>query len=282
VAIGFVNQGSSADPDFNISTDSASYDSAIWTPPASGLVCVWVHTRVTGGSPNTSASVTGNGLTWAEAGTMTFSTTRRVSLFVANASGATSGSTKFLFDNTQLHCDALFFSVDGAHLSDGSACAIRQLGSASGSGTSGCITLAAAGDTNNRPISSWKHLASEGTAPRTNWTELDVWQYVYQEHIDIVPLYFAKERPVVKRNGNLIMVDDERFRLLPGEKPEMKIVRFRTLGCYPLSGAIESTAASLPEIIQEMLLTRQSERQGRVIDYDEAASMEKKKREGYF
>lgn len=118
--------------------------------------------------------------------------------------------------------------------------------------------------------------------PLSNWTELDVWQYVYQEHIDIVPLYFAKERPVVKRNGNLIMVDDERFRFLPGEKPEMKMVRFRTLGCYPLSGAIESTAVSLPEIIQEMLLTRQSERQGRVIDYDEAASMEKKKREGYF
>ncbi|MBI4972697.1 MAG: sulfate adenylyltransferase subunit CysD, partial [Candidatus Omnitrophica bacterium] len=118
--------------------------------------------------------------------------------------------------------------------------------------------------------------------PLSNWTELDVWQYVYQEHIDIVPLYFAKERPVVKRNGNLIMVDDERFRLLPGEKPEIRMIRFRTLGCYPLSGAIESTAASLPEIIQEMLLTRQSERQGRVIDYDEAASMEKKKREGYF
>ncbi len=118
--------------------------------------------------------------------------------------------------------------------------------------------------------------------PMSNWTELDVWQYIYQEHIDIVPLYFAKQRPVVKRNGNLIMVDDERFRLLPGEKPEMRMVRFRTLGCYPLSGAIESPAATLPEIIQEMLLTRQSERQGRVIDYDEAASMEKKKREGYF
>lgn len=118
--------------------------------------------------------------------------------------------------------------------------------------------------------------------PLSNWTELDVWQYIHQEHIDIVPLYFAKKRPVVKRNGNLIMVDDERFRLLPGEKPEMRMVRFRTLGCYPLSGAIESSAATLPEIIQEMLLTKQSERQGRVIDYDEAASMEKKKREGYF
>lgn len=118
--------------------------------------------------------------------------------------------------------------------------------------------------------------------PLSNWTELDVWQYIYLENIEIVPLYFAKERPVVKRDGNLVMVDDERFRFLPGEKPEMKTVRFRTLGCYPLSGAIESTAKTLPEIIQEMLLTRQSERQGRMIDHDEAASMEKKKREGYF
>jgi len=118
--------------------------------------------------------------------------------------------------------------------------------------------------------------------PLSNWTELDVWQYIYLENIEIVPLYFAKERPVVKRDGNLVMVDDDRFRFLPGEKPEMKMVRFRTLGCYPLSGAIESTAKTLPEIIQEMLLTRQSERQGRMIDHDEAASMEKKKREGYF
>lgn len=118
--------------------------------------------------------------------------------------------------------------------------------------------------------------------PLSNWTELDVWQYIYLEDIEIVPLYFAKERPVVERDGNLIMVDDERFRFNPGEKPRMKMIRFRTLGCYPLSGAIESTAATLPAIIQEMLLTRQSERQGRVIDYDEAASMEKKKREGYF
>ncbi len=118
--------------------------------------------------------------------------------------------------------------------------------------------------------------------PISNWTELDVWQYIHLENIEIVPLYLAKERPVVERDGNLIMVDDERFRLLPGEKPEMKMIRFRTLGCYPLSGAIESTAATLPEIIREMLLARQSERQGRVIDHDEAASMEKKKREGYF
>lgn len=118
--------------------------------------------------------------------------------------------------------------------------------------------------------------------PLSNWTELDVWQYIYLENIEIVPLYLAKERPVVKRDGNLIMVDDERFRLEPGEEPEMKMIRFRTLGCYPLSGAIESTATTLPEIIQEMLLTKQSERQGRVIDYDEGASMEKKKREGYF
>lgn len=118
--------------------------------------------------------------------------------------------------------------------------------------------------------------------PLSNWTELDVWQYVYLENIEIVPLYLAMKRPVVIRDGNIIMVDDKRFPLLDGEKPEMKMVRFRTLGCYPLSGAIESTAATLPEIIQEMLLTRQSERQGRVIDYDESASMEKKKREGYF
>ncbi|MCK5351173.1 sulfate adenylyltransferase subunit 2, partial [bacterium] len=118
--------------------------------------------------------------------------------------------------------------------------------------------------------------------PLSNWTELDVWQYIYLENIEIVPLYFAKERPVVERDGNLIMVDDDRFQFLPDEKPEMKMVRFRTLGCYPLSGAIESTATTLPEIIQEMLLTKQSERQGRIIDYDEGASMEKKKREGYF
>ncbi len=118
--------------------------------------------------------------------------------------------------------------------------------------------------------------------PLSNWTELDVWQYIYLEDIPIVPLYFAKERPVVNRHGTLIMVDDDRFRFEPGEKPEMKTVRFRTLGCYPLTGAIESTATTLPEIIQEMLLTKVSERQGRVIDYDVAASMEKKKREGYF
>jgi len=118
--------------------------------------------------------------------------------------------------------------------------------------------------------------------PLSNWTELDVWQYVYLEQIPIVPLYFAKPRPVVNRDGTLIMVDDERLPLKPGEKPEMKMVRFRTLGCYPLSGAVESAATSLPEIIQEMLLTRQSERQGRVIDFDQAASMEQKKREGYF
>jgi sulfate adenylyltransferase subunit 2 len=118
--------------------------------------------------------------------------------------------------------------------------------------------------------------------PLSNWTELDVWQYVYLENIPIVPLYFAAPRPVVNRDGALIMVDDERMRLLPGEKPEMKVVRFRTLGCYPLTGAIESNATTLPQIIQEMLVARNSERQGRVIDYDEAGSMEQKKREGYF
>jgi len=118
--------------------------------------------------------------------------------------------------------------------------------------------------------------------PLSNWTELDVWQYIHLENIPIVPLYFAKERPVVERDGMLIMVDDERMELRPGEKVEMKSVRFRTLGCYPLTGAVESTAATLPEIIQEMLLTRTSERQGRLIDHDQAGSMEKKKQEGYF
>jgi sulfate adenylyltransferase subunit 2 len=118
--------------------------------------------------------------------------------------------------------------------------------------------------------------------PLSNWTELDVWQYIYLEQIPIVPLYFAAERPVVERDGTLIMVDDERLPLKPGEQPMLKKVRFRTLGCYPLTGAIESTADTLPKIIQEMLLTRTSERQGRVIDHDAAASMEKKKQEGYF
>jgi sulfate adenylyltransferase subunit 2 len=118
--------------------------------------------------------------------------------------------------------------------------------------------------------------------PLSNWTELDIWQYIYLESIPIVPLYFSAKRPVVKRDGTLIMVDDERMPLRPGEQPEMKSVRFRTLGCYPLTGAIESEAATLPEIIQEMLLTTSSERQGRVIDHDSAASMEKKKQEGYF
>lgn len=118
--------------------------------------------------------------------------------------------------------------------------------------------------------------------PLSNWTELDIWQYIYLEGIPIVPLYFAAERPVVKRDGTLIMVDDERMPLNPGEVPEMKMVRFRTLGCYPLTGAVESSAATLPEIIQEMLLTRTSERQGRVIDHDQAGSMEEKKRQGYF
>lgn len=118
--------------------------------------------------------------------------------------------------------------------------------------------------------------------PISNWTELDIWQYIYLENIPIVPLYFAAPRPVVERDGALIMVDDARFRLAPGEKPQIRTVRFRTLGCYPLSGAVESAAATLPAIIQEMLLTTTSERQGRVIDHDQAASMEKKKQEGYF
>jgi len=118
--------------------------------------------------------------------------------------------------------------------------------------------------------------------PLSNWTELDVWQYIHMEKIPIVPLYFAAERPVVERDGVLIMVDDDRMPLAKGEKPEMRLVRFRTLGCYPLTGAVESSATTLPEIIQEMLLTTSSERQGRVIDHDSAASMEKKKQEGYF
>lgn len=118
--------------------------------------------------------------------------------------------------------------------------------------------------------------------PLSNWTELDIWQYIYLEQIEIVPLYFSAIRPVVERDGMLIMVDDDRLPLKPGEVPMMKSVRFRTLGCYPLTGAVESTAATLPEIIQEMLVTRTSERSGRAIDHDESGSMEKKKREGYF
>ena len=118
--------------------------------------------------------------------------------------------------------------------------------------------------------------------PLSNWTELDVWQYIYRENIPIPSLYFAAKRPVVERDGALIMVDDERMKLAPGERPREEMVRFRTLGCYPLTGGVRSNATTLPEIIQEMLLTTTSERQGRVIDHDQAASMEKKKQEGYF
>ncbi|GAA61848.1 sulfate adenylyltransferase subunit 2 1 [Pseudoalteromonas sp. BSi20652] len=118
--------------------------------------------------------------------------------------------------------------------------------------------------------------------PLSNWTELDIWQYIYLEGIEIPSLYFAKERPVVERDGTLIMVDDERMELEEGEEVQQKMVRFRTLGCYPLTGAVESVAQTLPEIIQEMLLCTTSERQGRVIDNDSAGSMEKKKMEGYF
>ncbi|MFB1015930.1 MAG: phosphoadenosine phosphosulfate reductase family protein, partial [Alteromonadaceae bacterium] len=116
----------------------------------------------------------------------------------------------------------------------------------------------------------------------SNWTEIDIWQYIYLEGIDIVPLYLAKERPVVERDGVMIMVDDDRMPIEENEEVMMKSVRFRTLGCYPLTGAVESTATTLPEIIQEMLLTKTSERQGRVIDNDSSGSMEKKKMEGYF
>ena len=118
--------------------------------------------------------------------------------------------------------------------------------------------------------------------PISNWTELDIWQYIHLESIDIVPLYFSAPRPVVTRDGVTIMVDDDRFQFEPGEAAEEKWVRFRTLGCYPLSGGVESTATTLPEIIQEMLLATRSEREGRVIDYDQSGSMEEKKREGYF
>jgi len=118
--------------------------------------------------------------------------------------------------------------------------------------------------------------------PLSNWTELDVWLYTYREQIPIVPLYLSAERPVVERDGTLIMVDDERMALEPGEEPMLRRIRFRTLGCYPLTGAIESSAVTLPHVIQEMLLARTSERQGRVIDHDATGSMEKKKQEGYF
>ncbi len=118
--------------------------------------------------------------------------------------------------------------------------------------------------------------------PLSNWTELDVWTYIYLEDIPVVPLYFAAERPVVERDGTLIMVDDDRLPLDPGEKPEKMRVRFRTLGCYPLTGAIRSEAKTVPEIIEELITSRHSERQGRVIDHDQSGSMEKKKQEGYF
>ena len=118
--------------------------------------------------------------------------------------------------------------------------------------------------------------------PLSNWTELDIWQYIYRHDIPIVPLYLAAPRPTVERDGLLLMVDDERFPLRSGEIPVQRSIRFRTLGCYPLTGAIESTARTLPEVIQEMLLARTSERHGRAIDHDQAASMEKKKQEGYF
>ena len=116
----------------------------------------------------------------------------------------------------------------------------------------------------------------------SNWTELDIWQYIHLENIEIVPLYFAASRPTLERDGLLLMVDDERFRFAEGEKPEMRSIRFRTLGCYPLTGAVESNATTLPEVIKEMLLTTTSERQGRAIDKDQGASMEIKKQQGYF
>ena len=141
---------------------------------------------------------------------------------------------------------------------------------------------------NQRPelwsLYNGRHLPGEHVRvfPLSNWTELDVWQYILAEGIEIVPLYFAAPRPTVWREGMLLMVDDDRFRLAPGERPVERSIRFRTLGCYPLTGAVESHAATLPEVIQEMLLTTTSERQGRAIDHDQSASMEKKKAEGYF
>ena len=144
-------------------------------------------------------------------------------------------------------------------------------------------------DPKNQRPELWNHYngrVSKGESirvfPISNWTELDIWQYIYLENIEIVPLYYSAVRPMVDRDGVLIMIDDDRFRFEPGEEPEMRSIRFRTLGCYPLSGAVESTAATLPEIIQEMLLATRSEREGRVIDYDQSGSMEEKKREGYF
>jgi len=141
---------------------------------------------------------------------------------------------------------------------------------------------------NQRPelwdvYNTWKHSGqSIRVFPLSNWTELDVWQYILQENIRIVPLYFAKERPIVERDGDLIVVDDHRMRLKDDEKPEMRMVRFRTLGCYPVTGAVESNAETLEQIVYEMMNARHSERQGRSIDRDESGSMEKKKREGYF
>ncbi len=141
---------------------------------------------------------------------------------------------------------------------------------------------------NQRPelwnvFNTWKHAGeSLRVFPLSNWTELDVWQYIMQERIPIVPLYFAKPRPVVRRGHDLIVVDDERMRLQPGEQPELLQVRFRTLGCYPVTGAVESEAETIEDIVYEMLTTRVSERQGRAIDREEAAAMERKKREGYF
>ena len=141
---------------------------------------------------------------------------------------------------------------------------------------------------NQRPelwnnYNTWVHRGeSIRVFPLSNWTELDIWQYIHLENIPLVPLYFAAPRPVVRREHDWIVVDDERMRLLPGERPELRTVRFRTMGCYPVTGAVESTATTLPEIIHEMLTTRVSERQGRAIDRDEAGAMEKKKREGYF
>ncbi len=144
-------------------------------------------------------------------------------------------------------------------------------------------------DPKNQRPELWNHFNTRMNAgenvrvfPLSNWTELDVWQYIYQEDIELVPLYLAAERPVVERDGMLIMVDDDRLKLLPGETVQTRRVRFRTLGCYPLSGAIESTADTIPKIIEEMLVSTTSERQGRLIDKDAGASMEQKKQEGYF
>nr|ABP01357.1 sulfate adenylate transferase small subunit [Sphingomonas elodea] len=177
-------------------------------------------------------------------------------------------------------------STDMASMRRSAARGATRKRAAPRSASSASAPPATAGTEEQRP-ELWRMYMPQGKArasgcPAVNWTELDIWQYILAEGIEIVPLYFAAPRPTVERDGMLLMVDDERFRLRPGEVPVERSIRFRTLGCYPLTGAVESTADTLETVIQEMLLTTTSERQGRAIDHDQAASMEKKKQEGYF